>query len=166
MKNRIKFKPTEFNYKVLPKLLEHIACLDDGDYELRVTKARKDRSLTQNAYFHALVGELSDVTGKGFDEIKSELNTNYGTIAKDDDGNTIGFMLPSSVKPSTIYKYTRWFDTRNINGTEFDCYIAYKETHKLNTAEMTKLIQGTMHECEQYGIEVLSANELALLEGR
>ena len=162
---KIKFKPPAFNLQVLPKILEYISHLEDGDYVLSISKARKNRSLTQNAYFHAMVGELADVTGKGFDEIKIALNTEYGSLAKDEDGNTIGFMLPKSVKPETLYKYTRWFDTRDINGKEFDCYMAYKETHLLDSAEMAKLIDGTIRECEQYGIETLSASEVALLKG-
>lgn len=162
---KIKFKPSAFNLQILPKILEYISHLEDGDYVLSISKARKNRSLTQNAYFHAMVGELADVTGKGFDEVKIALNTEYGSLAKDEDGNTIGFVLPKSVKPETLYKYTRWFDTRDINGKEFDCYMAYKETHLLNSTEMAKLIDGTIRECEQYGIETLSASEVALLKG-
>ena len=162
---KIKFKPSIFNLQILPKILDFISHLDDGDYVLSISKAGKSRSLTQNAYFHAMVGEIAEVSGKGFDEVKIALNTEYGALAKDEDGNTIGFMLPKSVKPETLYKYTRWFDTRTINGKEFDCYMVYKETHLLNSTEMAKLIDGTIRECEQYGIETLSASEIALLRG-
>jgi hypothetical protein len=97
--------------------------------------------------------------------VKIALNTEYGTFAREEDGNIIGFMLPKSVKPETLYKYTRWFDTRNINGKEFNCYLVYKETHLLNSTEMAKLIDGAIRECEQYGIETMSASEIALLKG-
>lgn len=165
--NKVKFKPKEFNLKILPRLLDHIQSLDNEEYELSVSKVRKARSLDQNSYFHALVGELSDVTNKGFEEVKKELNIEYGTLAKDENGKCIGFMLPSTANPESVYKYTKWFDTRtDANGVEFDCYLVFKETHKLNSKEMAKLIEGTIQECEEYGIPTLSPSEVALLEGK
>ena len=34
MAETIKFKPKNFNYQVLPKVLEHINTLEDAEYEL------------------------------------------------------------------------------------------------------------------------------------
>lgn len=161
---KIKFFPKQFNYKVLPRVLEYINALDDAEYVLNITKAKNTRTLTQNAYFHALVGDIAEVTGKGFEEVKIALNTDYGTIARDETGKKIGFMLPQGVDVSSIYKYTKWFDEREINGTVFNCYIVFKETHTLNTAEMKRLIEGAVQEAQNLGIETLSESEIALLK--
>lgn len=160
------FKPKEFNLRILPKLLEYIYSLEEGEYEIKVGKVHKRRSLNANAYFHLLVGEISDESGKGFDEVKKELNTEYGTLAKDENGKTIGFMLPNTVNPDTIYKYTKWFDKRkDEKGNEFDCYLVFKETHNLDSKEMAKLINGTIQEAETLGINCMTPQELSLLEG-
>jgi hypothetical protein len=82
---KIKFKPSIFNLQILPKILDYISHLDDGDYVLSISRAGKNRSLTQNAYFHAMVGEIAEASGKGFDEVKIALNTEYGTLARDED---------------------------------------------------------------------------------
>lgn len=166
MAETVIFKPKEFNYKVLPRLLEKIGVLDDGDYEISLKKKSNKRSLNANAYFHVLVTEIAEKMNIGFEQCKVNLNLEYGTVATDENGKKIGFMLPQSVDVSKIYKYTRWFDEREINGTKFNCYIVYKETHTLDTKEMARLIDGTVQEAKQLGIETLTPMELAqLMEG-
>ncbi len=41
----------------------------------------------------------------------------------------------------------------------------YKETHTLNSAEMATLIDGTIEEAKQLGIETLTSIELENLKG-
>ena len=57
----------------------------------------------------------------------------------------------------------KWFDTREENGRYFDCYIIYKQTHTLDSAEMAKLIDGTVKEAEELGIETLDQIKLKAL---
>lgn len=164
MAETIKFKPQQFNYQVLPKVLEHIGTLEDADYELSIKKVGKKRSLNANAYFHVLVGEIAEVMGIGFDQCKVNMNIEYGTIAKDENGKKIGFMLPQNVDVNTLYKYTKWFDEREVNGVVFNCYIVFKETHTLDTKEMARLIDGTVQEAKQLGIETATPDELAQMK--
>ena len=44
-------------------------------------------------------------------------------------------------------------------------YRGYKGSHELNTAEMAKLIDGTVYECKEAGIETLTPNELERMKG-
>jgi hypothetical protein len=164
MAETIKFKPNQFNYQVLPKVLEHIGTLEDADYELSIKKVGKRRSLNANAYFHVLVGEIAEVMGIGLEQCKVNMNIEYGTIATDENGKKIGFMLPQNVDVNTLYKYTKWFDEREINGVMFNCYIVFKETHTLDTKEMARLIDGTAQEAKQLGIETATPDELAQMK--
>jgi hypothetical protein len=164
MAETIKFKPKQFNYKVLPKVLEHIGTLEDVYYELSIKKVGKTRSLNANAYFHLLVGEIAEKMNIGFEQCKVNMNIEYGTIAKDENGRMVGFMLPQSVDVNSLYKYTKWFDEREINGVMFNCYIVFKETHTLDTKEMAKLIDGTVQEAKQLGIETATPDELAQMK--
>jgi hypothetical protein len=157
----MKFKPKNFNFQVLPKVLNLISTLDDAEYELSIKKVSKRRSLNANAYFHLLVGEIAEKMNIGFDQCKVNMNLEYGTIARDEKGKKIGFMLPQNVDVNTLYKYTKWFDEREINGAKFNCYIVYKETHTLDTKEMARLIDGTVQEAKQLGIETATPEELA-----
>lgn len=164
MAETIKFKPKQFNFQVLPRVLDHIGTLDDAEYEISIKKVGKRRSLNANAYFHLLVGEIAERMNIGFEQCKVNMVLEYGTIARDEQGKKIGFMLPQSVDVNTLYKYTKWFDEREINGAMFNCFIVFKETHTLNSREMARLIDGTVQEAKQLGIETATPEELLKME--
>ena len=164
MAETIKFKPKNFNFQVLPRVLDLISTLEDAEYELSIKKFGKKRSLNANAYFHLLVGEIAEKMNIGLEQCKANMNIEYGTIARDEDGKKIGFMLPQSVDVNALYKYTKWFDEREINGKKFNCYIVFKETHTLDTKEMARLIDGTVQEAKQLGIETATPEELARMK--
>ena len=164
MAETIKFKPKQFNFQVLPRVLDLISTLEDAEYELSIKKVGKKRSLNANAYFHLLVDEIAKKMNIGFEQCKANMNLEYGTIAKDKQGKKIGFMLPQNVDVNKLYKYTKWFDEREIEGVIFNCYIVYKETHTLDTKEMAKLIDGTVQEAKQLGIETATPDELARMK--
>lgn len=164
MAETIKFKPKQFNFQVLPKVLDLIGTLEDAEYELSIKKVGKRRSLNANAYFHLLVSEIAEKMGIGLDQCKVNMNIEYGTIAKDENGKKIGFMLPQNVDVNTLYKYTKWFDEREINGVMFNCFIIFKETHTLDSKEMARLIDGTVQEAKQLGIETATPEEIARMK--
>jgi hypothetical protein len=73
-------------------------------------------------------------------------------------------MLPQNVDVNTLYKYTKWFDEREINGVKFNCFIVFKETHTLDSKEMARLIDGTVQEAKQLGIETATPEEIARMK--
>lgn len=133
------------------------------DLDIEIKQHRNRRSLDQNAYFHVLVNKIAAVLKASNEDIKTKLVIDYGVIAKDDDGQTIGFKLPASVDVDRIYKYTRLFDQRLENGKLFNCYIVYKATHEMDTAELSRLIDGAISEAKELGIETDTPETLARL---
>lgn len=127
--------------------------LKNTDLDINIKKWRKRRSLDANAYFHLLVNEIAMAQGLGDEEVKRQLVIDYGTIAKDEDGNTIGFKLPIGANVDDIYPYTRFFKQVEENGKLFNCYLVYKRTHLMDTAEMSRLIDGTVQEARELGID-------------
>ena len=135
-------------------------------YDVEVKRHREKRSLDANAYFHVLVDKIARKMDLGFEETKTNLVVEYGTVERDDEGLKVGFKLPASVDVTKIYRYVKCFDTRIENGKEFNCYIVFKHTHLMDTKEMSRLIDGTVHEAKQLGIETLPPDKLAaLVEG-
>ncbi len=128
---------------------------------IEIKKYRKKRSLNANAYFHVLVNKIARKVGSSDEAIKKDLIINYGTVAKDKNGLTVGFKLPRSVDVDSIYPYTRCFDKRLEGNTMFYCYLVYKGTHQMDTAEMAKLIDGTIQEAKELGIETDTPAQLA-----
>lgn len=130
-------------------------------FTCKIEPFRKERSLNANAYFHLLVDKIAKKQNLGTDEVKVKMVLEYGTIARDIQGDKVGIKLPVSVDVNQIYPYAKWFDKRPENGKEFNCYIVYKQTHLYDSAEMATLINGVVAECESLEIETKTPNEIA-----
>lgn len=132
------------------------------DCELDVEKKHRNRrSLSANAYFHVLVSKIAAERGGSEESVKESLVIEYGALATDDDGITVGFKLPASVDVSTIYPYDKCFDTREENGRLFNCYLVYKQTHDMDSKEMARLIDGAIEVAKDLGIETDTPEQLA-----
>lgn len=143
------------------------ATLEPGKtYDVTVKEHRNRRSLDANSYFHVLVGKIAEAMNLGFEEVKTNLVTEYGAVERDEDGLKVGFKLPASVDVAKIYRYVKCFDTREENGKLFNCYIVFKHTHLLDSKEMARLIDGTIQEARQLGIETLTPNQLDAMKER
>lgn len=134
--------------------------LKDSACDIEIKKHREKRSRNANAYFHVLVNKMAAVLGEGNEERKKKLVVEYGALARDEDGRIIGVMLPEKVNADSIYKYNKQFDTKVMNGRRYICYLLYKETHTLDTKEMSRLIDGTVSEAQELDIETLTPAEL------
>lgn len=125
---------------------------------------RKPRSLDANAYFHVIVNKLAAALQVTDDECKKWLVVRYGTLETDEDGNPVGVMLPASADISRYYPYTRAYKSMELNGKSYRCYLLYKRTHNMNSAEMSRLIDGAISEAKELGIETIPPDELAAIE--
>ena len=135
--------------------------LKDQDLDVEIKKHREKRSKSANAYFHVLVNRIAAEEGAGDEAVKKRLVCEYGVLAKDEDGLTVGFKLPASVNVDTIYPYVKCFDTREENGKLFKCYLVYKQTHLMDSKEMARLIDGAIEVARDLGIETDTPEQLA-----
>lgn len=135
--------------------------LKDALLDIEIKKHRNKRSLSANAYFHVLVNKIASESGRSEESTKKALVLEYGALAKDEDGLTVGFKLPSSVDVDTIYPYVKCFDTRMEGGKKFNCYLVYKQTHDMDTKEMSHLIDGAIDEAKELGIETDTPEQIA-----
>ena len=130
------------------------------DCDIEIKKHRNIRSKSANAYFHVLVNKIAAETGGSDDDIKRDLIVKYGALAKDSSGKTIGFKIPATVDVGTLYRYVRLFDQREEDGITFNCYLVYKDSHKMDTKEMARLIDGAIDEAKALGIETETPEQL------
>lgn len=131
------------------------------ELDIEIKKHREKRSLSANAYFHVLVNRIAAETGESDLAVKRRLVVEYGSIAKNQDGTTMGFMIPAKTDVTELYKYVRCFDTREVNGTLFNCYLVYKHTSTMDSKEMARLIDGAISEAKEMGIETDTPERLA-----
>lgn len=125
---------------------------------------RETRSLNANAYFHLLVNKIADKLKIGNEECKKQLVLEYGTIATNENGESIIIKVPKSTSIDDFYPYTKVFKEKVENGFSVVYYLLYKQTHTLNTEEMSRLIDGTVSEAQELGIETKTPEELAELK--
>lgn len=135
--------------------------LKETELDIEIKKHREKRSKSANAYFHVLVNKIAAETGGSDEAVKKSLVLEYGAVARDGDGMTVGFKLPESVNVDTIYPYVKCFDTREENGKIFKCYLVYKQTHTMDTKEMARLIDGAIEAAQELGIETDTPEQLA-----
>lgn len=131
---------------------------------IKVDKQRQKRSLDANAYFHVLVNKIAAKINESDDEVKRKLVIRYGTLARDNNGDLYGAMLPASADPDRFYPYTRSYKTVYRDGMEYYCYLFYERTRDLDTSQMARLIDGTVQEAKNLGIETMTPMELARLK--
>lgn len=140
---------------------EGFDALKGADIEVSMKKWRRKRSNDANAYFHVLVTTIAEARGISNDEVKRMLVVDYGTLARDEDNQIIGFKLPPGVDVSRIYPYTKLFKQVEENGKLFNCYLVYKRSSEMDSKEMARLIDGAVHEAKELGIDTDTPEERA-----
>ena len=135
--------------------------LKDAELEIAIKKWRKKRSNDANSYFHVIVNAIAEARGLSDDEVKRKLVVDYGVLARDEDGQIIGFKLPPGVKVDCIYPYTRLYKQVEENGKQFNCYLVYKRSSEMDTKEMARLIDGAIWEAKELGIDTDTPEERA-----
>ncbi len=131
---------------------------------IKFDKIGKKRSLDANAYFHLLVNRIAAKTGLSDDETKKWLVKSYGTLARDENGNLIGAMLPAGVDVERFHPYAKDYKTEYRDGKEYTCYLFYERTRDLDTTQMSHLIDGTVQEAKNLGIETLRPEQLSIMK--
>jgi hypothetical protein len=140
---------------------KHYDYLKDKAVKVTIEKWRNRRSDSASAYFHILLGRLAADLDDDEDEVKRRLILRYGARAQDKEGKTVGFKLPASVDAATYYPYVKCFDDRTEDGILFKCYLVYKQTSLMDTKEMYRLLEGTIAECKERGIETDTPEQIA-----
>lgn len=112
---------------------------------------RDKRSADANSYFHVLADKIATALGENKTTVTQMLVCDYGTMC--------GILtVPRESDPAKCgAEYTRWI---GYEGDKNSKYILYKPTHTLDTAEMSKLIDGAVSEAQQLGIETKTPAEL------
>ena len=135
----------------------------DGYVDLDIDRWSEKRSIQANAYFHVLVNEIAKATKASMDDVKKQLVFNYGTPARGSDGKYAAVKVPKNTNIENFYKYYRHIGTDEAG---LDMYILFKRTSDLNREEMSRLIDGTVYEAKELGIETLPPDELARMMNR
>ena len=132
----------------------------DGDLEIAVKKYREKRSLSANAYFHVLVGKIADKLDISKPRAKNLLLGKYGQREILDDKPMVISVVSKAdlLEREDIHCIAVGYG--HVDGKEFTHWAVVRPSHEYDTAEMAHLIDGTVSEAKELGIETLSPAEL------
>lgn len=129
---------------------------------IRLTEWREKRSLDANAYFHALCDKLRLKIGMSMARCKNHLIADYGQVMYLDDN--IPLIYKTNAPPEYIYEleepHLLLVKTEIEKEREVYFYRMYRGSHTYNTVEMSRLIDGTIAECKEQGIETMTPAQL------
>lgn len=145
--------------KEIPEEYIKIAREWENGAEITITEYKYQRSASANAYFHLLVHKIAEKMHIGNDECKIKMNLEYGSPKMLNEKTLFAVQVPKGAKIDDIYPYVKWVKDIEDNGVIKDVYIFYKRTHDLNTKEMSRLIEGVIHEAQQLDIETITPAE-------
>jgi hypothetical protein len=120
------------------------------------------RSLSANAYFYVLVGKLANALHASTTEVHNWLIAEYGQV--DTDLGMVSLeeridwrrLDQIHLKPTAEYIID--------NDLAFRKYWVVRGSHTYNTKEMSRLIDGTVQEAKNLGIETMTPDELERLK--
>ena len=131
--------------------------------DVDIKKHREKRSKSANAYFHTLCDKLSKALKISMAACKNNLITSYGQVEYIDDVPlTYGTKAPPEYVRELAEVHMLLF---RAEADGWNWYLVYRGSHTYDTREMSILLDGTIEECKLQGIETMTPDELARLEG-
>ena len=122
---------------------------------------KKKRSLNANSYFHVLCDKLRQKLNMSMACCKNHLITSYGQIEYIDGEQMIyKTNAPVEYMQELESVHSSCVKIAEENGKEVYFYRLYRGSHTYDTAEMSKLINGTVEECKAQGIETETPDKI------
>ena len=134
----------------------------DKDLKIKVSKATNPRSLDANAYFHVLCDKLRMKLGISMAHMKNILITSYGQIEYIDDQALI-------YKTNAPTEYIQELEEAHMKFLKVGedgayWYKVYRGSHTYDSKEMSLLLEGTIQEAKEQGIETKTPEEIRKME--
>lgn len=127
----------------------------DPEREYVVSDLRRKRTLTQNAYYWAMLNKLAAKLGMSDSEVHMHMLREYGACE--------AFEVLASVPLGDYFRYYDAGPARPVEGRMMRLVKAYKGSSKMDRAEFTRLVNGMRDECAAQGIDVMTPSEIASL---
>lgn len=129
---------------------------------IKAVKWTEKRSLDANAYFHVLVGKIADAMTISKAKAKNLMICQYGQPERLDDQSELVYKTNAPIEYMEEQEavHARWIGMKEENGKEVNFYKIYRGSHTYDTKEMSYLIDGTVAEAKEHGIETMTPDEL------
>ena len=136
----------------------------DDLLRIKAVKYRQKRSRDANAYFHVLVGEIADALTISKAKAKNMLICKYGQPQLLPDGNIMVYKTNAPEKFMWEQESIHAIPVKYEEKATF--YKIYRGSHTYDTKEMSVLIDGTVADAKELGIETATPTEIAEMKER
>ena len=137
--------------------------LEYKDLKIKVTKVTNPRSLDANAYFHVLCDKLRQKLGLSMAHMKNILITSYGQIEYISEGQALIYKTNAPVEYiQELEEAHMKFMKVGDDGAYW--YKVYRGSHTYDSQEMHILLEGTIAEAKEQGIETKTPDEIRHME--
>ena len=131
------------------------------EYDISIKK-RSKRSLNANNYHWMLCEQIAKTLKISKYEVHNQLMIHYGTDWLDDDGKQIYVLMKDNDaylhKETEHYRPTDAIEDRK--GVLYRWFVLLLPSHLMNTKEMSELIDGTVGEAQELGIDTRTPDEI------
>lgn len=125
---------------------------------LDIKRSFRHRSLDANSMFWALLERLADAVEVTNDEMYLKLLSDYGAFVIE---NVAEYETPiDEIADEKGYRIVERLGEITVGGFTVTQYRCFPGTSKYNTKEMSRLIKGTLYECESLGIPTESSKDI------
>ena len=136
--------------------------LPDVQLDITAVPHRKKRSVNANSYFHVLVQKIAAAVGTSNTAVKNRLIREYGAYEYIDE-HIPTFRLKAEYEDAMLSRediHVKPIGREWADGCEWVRFAFMRGSHTYDTAEMARLIDGTVYEAKELGIETLTPDEL------
>lgn len=121
-----------------------------------IKEKKQKRTLTANAYYWALVNQLSTVLRLNNDACHFLMLQRYGQYEV--------ISVRSDIDLQGYFKYYKEIGHGTVQGKDFCHYKIYKGSSQMDSKEFAILLDGVRSECEEVGIPTLTKTEVERLK--
>lgn len=141
--------------------VEDLKALKDCDIDATIKKYREKRSLSQNAYAWTLITKIAQSINPPMnkEEVYVEMLKRYG------QGGIISVQKDKANDVIRAFDYYIPKGEGKVNGKEFLHLMVYVGSSQYDTKEMSVFVSGIVEEAKDLGIETMTPDEIARLEG-
>ena len=150
--------------------LDELPAVDNiSGKDLRITAKqwREKRSLNANAYFHKLVNEIADAVSSSTTEVKNKILSEFGQLDMAEDGRVQTVIIRDDIP----WEKLEWIHLRPTASTRilddkklYRVYYVIRGSSTYDSREMSRLIDGTVQEAKELGIETMTERELVAIK--
>ncbi len=137
---------------------ENLNSLTGKVIDLTAGTHRNRRSLDANAYFHVLITKIANVNGISAAHAKNMMIARYGVPEILENGTQLYY------KTNAPWEYMRESETIHCVPVRYEgtatFYRIMRGTHTYDSKEMSDLINGTVMEAKELGIETETPDEI------